>query len=132
MLLLDRLQELQAVEPAALQPDVEKHEIGAPGCDLGQRIVALARGARDIALVLQDPGNQLPDVGLVVDDQNIECHSSFSRLNVRSMSRRGYFSLVLDGNWRGRKSQPHPGASLARNALGSVVQLDLAAVLLED
>ncbi len=74
MLLLDGVEELEAVEPAALQPDVEKHEIGAPRPDLRERIVTFARGACDKALVLQDSGDQFADVGLVVDDQNIECH----------------------------------------------------------
>src|SRR5215813_2249635 len=82
MLAFDSLQELQPVEPAALQPDVQKEKIRAPGRDLGQRIVAFACGARDKALVLQNSGNQLPDIGLVVDDQNVECHDSMSRLNV--------------------------------------------------
>src|SRR5882762_11720404 len=50
MLLLDGIEELEAVEPAALQPDVEKHEIGSPRRDLSQRIVAFARGACGKAL----------------------------------------------------------------------------------
>jgi hypothetical protein len=64
----------QSVEPAALQPDVEEDQAGPPAGDGRQRIVTVARGARQVALVLQDAGNQLPYVGFVVDDQNVRCH----------------------------------------------------------
>ena len=46
MFLLERVEQLQAVEPAALQPDVEKNQVGPARDDRGQRVVAVARGAR--------------------------------------------------------------------------------------
>src|ERR1700744_732050 len=44
--------------------------------DLGQRSVAVARRARGKSLVVQDARDQLPNVGLVIDDQNVTCHGS--------------------------------------------------------
>jgi hypothetical protein len=78
MLLLHRVEELQPVEAAALQPDVEEHQARAPGRDCAQRVVCIARGARQITLVLEDAGNQLPDVGLVVNDEDVSDHGSRS------------------------------------------------------
>jgi hypothetical protein len=62
---------LQAVEPRALQPDVEKHESGAAHRDRGERVVAVLGRAGLIALVFQDPGYEIADIGFVVDDQNL-------------------------------------------------------------
>ena len=78
MLLLHGVEQLQPVEPAALQPDVEEHEARPPGRDRGERVVGVARGAREIALVLQDAGHQLADVGFVVDDEDVSDHGSRS------------------------------------------------------
>src|SRR5262249_7433234 len=41
--------------------------------DLGERGVAVARGARGKSLVVKDARDQLPHVGLVIDDQNVTC-----------------------------------------------------------
>ena len=71
MLLLDDVEHLQPVEPAALQPDVEEDEVGPPRFDRGERLVGGAGGARAVALVLEDAGHELADVGFVVDDQNV-------------------------------------------------------------
>ena len=71
VLLLDGVEQLQAVELGALQPDVEEDEVRPARHDGGQRLVAVARGARLVALVLQDAGDQVADIGFVVDDQNI-------------------------------------------------------------
>ena len=76
MLLLDAVKQLQPVELAALQPDVEKDEVRPARCDRVQRVIAVARSARGVALVLQDARNQIADVGLVVDDQNFRRHAS--------------------------------------------------------
>src|SRR5665647_1622638 len=59
---LDLLQQLQAIELAALQPDVEKYQMRAAVGDLRQRRIAVARG----------PGGE----SLVIDNQNVTCHGS--------------------------------------------------------
>ena len=46
MLLLDDIEQLQPVETAALQPDVEEDEARAARLDCRERVVAVARGAR--------------------------------------------------------------------------------------
>jgi hypothetical protein len=74
MLLHDRVEQLQAVEPAALQPDVQKYEVRTACNDRRQRAVAVGGRARMIALILQNAGYQLPDVVFVVDYKNIRCH----------------------------------------------------------
>ena len=73
IVLLDFVQHLQTVEAASLQPDVQDHERGPSGPDLAQGAVAVASGTRIIPLVREDTGNKFPDVGLVVDDQHIQC-----------------------------------------------------------
>ena len=50
MLLLQRVEQLQPVEPAALQPDVEEHQVRPPARDVRERVVAVARGARHDSL----------------------------------------------------------------------------------
>ena len=77
MLLLDGVEQLQPVELAALQPDIEEHQVRLARHDSRKRIVAVARGARVIALVLQNPGHQIADIGLVVDNQNIRGHAHY-------------------------------------------------------
>ena len=74
MLLLECVEQLQPVEPAALQPDVEEHKIGSPRHDRRESVVAVARGARAMAFVLQDARDQFADIGFVIDDQDIGCH----------------------------------------------------------
>ncbi len=37
-------------------------------------VVSVARKARRVALVLENSGDQLADVGFVIDDQNVGCH----------------------------------------------------------
>jgi hypothetical protein len=68
---LDLVQQLQPVEPAALQPDVEEKQIGPAAGDFGQRGIAVPRRAGGIAFVLQQARDQLADVAFVVDDQNV-------------------------------------------------------------
>ncbi len=68
---LERIEELQAIETAALQPDVEEHEVRTPRHDGGERVVAVMRGTGKIALILQDAGDQFANVGFVVDDEDV-------------------------------------------------------------
>src|SRR5262245_38156416 len=74
MLLLDVVEQLQPVELRALQPDVEKHQAWPARRDRRKRAVAVARGARFVALVLQDTRDQLADIGLVIDDEDVRRH----------------------------------------------------------
>ena len=78
--LLDDVEHLEAVEPAALQPDVEDDELRPALLDGLQRLVGIARQPRAVTVVLQDAGDHLADVGLVVDDQDVRCHLSLLRL----------------------------------------------------
>jgi hypothetical protein len=50
----EAVEQLQAVEPAALQPDIQKHKIGPARDDGAKRVVAIACGAGAVTLVLQD------------------------------------------------------------------------------
>ena len=70
----ENVEQLQAVELGALQPDIEKNQVRPPGRDGSQRIVRIAGGARDIAFVLQNASDQIADVGFVVDDENFSGH----------------------------------------------------------
>ncbi len=71
MLLFDHLQQLQAVEPRALHPDVEQRELRPARLDGGDRFVGVAREPRRVALVLEDAGDEFANVVFVVDDQDI-------------------------------------------------------------
>ena len=84
---LDDGEHFEAVEPAALQPDVENDELRPSLLDDAQRLVAVARQARAVTFVLEDAGHELANVGLVVDDQDVCCHLSLLRLSCRSMIR---------------------------------------------
>ena len=75
---LDLLQQLQPVEPRALQPDVEQHHRRPPLLDRLERLRAVGGGANRIALVLQDPADQLADVGLIVHHQHFKRHQASS------------------------------------------------------
>ena len=74
VLLLDHFQQLQAVEPRALHPDVEQHQMRPARLDRRQRLVGIARKAASMALVRENAGDELADVVLVVDDQDIGGH----------------------------------------------------------
>ena len=71
MRLLDDVQHLQPVEAAALQPDVENDELRPALLDGLEGLVGIARQARAVPVVLQDAGDHLADVRLVVDDQDV-------------------------------------------------------------
>ena len=70
LLALDDIEHLDAVQPAALQPDVQDHQLGAARAHGRQRRFTVARGAGGIALVGEDARDQVADIGLIIDDQN--------------------------------------------------------------
>ena len=76
LLAADHFQELQTIELAALQPDVEDHQRrpALPHGVGGLGAVVSATGG--VALILQDARDQRADVAFVVDDQNIVAHDS--------------------------------------------------------
>src|ERR1700678_4286136 len=76
MIPLHLLEQLQSVELAALQPDVEKHQMRTSIGDFSQRRIAVARGPRSETLVFKNAGNQIPNICFVVDNQNVICHGS--------------------------------------------------------
>ena len=79
VLLLEGIEQLQAIEPAALQPDVEKDQ-ARPSCDDGpQGFVAIARRPGRVALVLEDAGDQLANIRFVIDDENLRPCSTHPR-----------------------------------------------------
>ncbi len=65
---LQFLEQLDSVEPRALEPDVEQDHRRAPVLDRRKRAVAVGGGADGIAFVLQDPTDEVADVGFIVDD----------------------------------------------------------------
>src|SRR6266581_1219005 len=58
------LQQLQPIELAALQPDVEKHQVRAAIGNFRQRRIAVARGPRAKTLVVENARNQIANIGL--------------------------------------------------------------------
>jgi hypothetical protein len=71
MLRLERIEQLQTVKPTTLQLNVEEYEIGAPCYDGRKCVVAVVRGTRTEAFVLQDAGNEFADIRFIVDDEDI-------------------------------------------------------------
>ena len=71
---LQAAQDANAVEFAALQQDVEDHQGRLARLDGGERLNAVGGIARRVALVLQHPADQHPDVGFVINDQDVMRH----------------------------------------------------------
>ena len=76
VLLLHAVEQLQTIKLAALQPDVQEDQVRSTGCDRRQGIIAVAGGTRSVALVLEDAGNQIADIGLVIDYQDFVGHGA--------------------------------------------------------
>ena len=74
IVLLDLLEQLQAVELGALQPDVEEHQMRTAVGDFRQRRIAVARGAGRKSLVVQNARHEIADIGFVIDNQNVTGH----------------------------------------------------------
>ena len=67
-------QDRNPVELAALQPDIEDHQCRLTRLNRRHSLGAVAGLARRVALILQHPGNQHPDVGFVVYNQDVMRH----------------------------------------------------------
>ena len=122
------VEQLQAVKPAALQPDIEENQIRPPRGDGRKRAVAVRGRARAIALVLQNARDELPDVVFVVDYKNIRCHVLMPARGFGDRSFRGRGV----GDLAGGETQPHPGAARARRLFRRVMQFDAAAMLFQN
>ena len=73
---LDDRQHLEAIEPAALQPDVENDELRPPLLDDPQRFVAVARQSRAVPLVFENARYKLANIRFVIDNQDVCSHCS--------------------------------------------------------
>ena len=71
---LQPAQDGDAVELAPLQPDVEDDQGRLARLDRGKGLAAVGGVARRIAFILQHPGNRHPDVGFIVNDQDVMRH----------------------------------------------------------
>jgi len=79
MACLDQVEDLQPVEARALQPDVQEDEVRTPRLDGGERLVGAPRSPAAVTFVVQDAGDEVADVGLVVDDQKIGAQAASPR-----------------------------------------------------
>ena len=75
---LDLLEQLQPVEPRALEPDVEQDHRRPPFLDRFERRVAVRGRAHRIALVFEHAADELADVRFVVHDQHFKRHQASS------------------------------------------------------
>src|SRR5690606_32442035 len=80
VLLLKNLQQVDPVMFAALEPHVENDEARLPRPHRGQGARTVGRRTGLVALILEDAGDQHPDIGLVVDDQYVTRHVPFYHL----------------------------------------------------
>ncbi len=74
MLRLDDVEQRQAVEPAAFEPDVEQDELRPARGHRRQRLVRVLGHAGGIAFVGQDARDQVADIRLVIDDEDVGGH----------------------------------------------------------
>ena len=87
MSVIETVEQLEAIKAAALQPDVEEHEVRPTAFDLVQGRVAVARRARAIALILEQARDEFANVSLVIDDENIRRHRTYRSLVTLALSR---------------------------------------------
>ncbi len=78
MLLLDDIKEIETVELRSHQPDVEDDERRPPRGDFGQCSIAVVGKTRLVPLILENAGDQLADIGFVINDQNVSGHRKLS------------------------------------------------------
>ena len=66
--------EFEAIDAAALQPDIEHDERGAAAAQRLERLVAVARAAHLMTIVFEDARDEIANVGFVVYDENVGRH----------------------------------------------------------
>ena len=77
---LDIVQNLETVHGRTLKPDIQKDQARRTGFDLGKTPRPVAGMSYRKVLVLQDPGNRLSDLRLVIDDEYFALHSTLRNL----------------------------------------------------
>ncbi len=80
----DLLQHLEPVEPRALQPNIEEHEMRPPRRDRGERFVGVLRGASSVTFVAQNSRDQIS-----------ECLASSSTMRISLAITPRLFHLML-------------------------------------
>ncbi len=76
----EHIQKLQAVEPAALEPNVEDHQRRTALIDRREGTIGVTGAAGCVPFVLQDPRDELQNVLFVVHDENVGCHFRLTSL----------------------------------------------------
>jgi hypothetical protein len=66
--------ELQSIQLRSLQPDIQQHQRGPPSRNGGERGIRTYRRARLISLILENAGNQLANIGFVINNKNVTGH----------------------------------------------------------
>src|SRR5471032_2287727 len=117
MLLLDAVEQLQPIEAAALQPDIQEYEVRPARPDRGDGRIAIARRAGRVSLVLQKASDQFADVGFVVDDQDIGRHD-YRAAFCKAGSVAG--TVVTSGLKRMRTQAPRAPGSLSDASYNSM------------
>ena len=129
---------LEAVEAAALQPDVEDDQVRPPLLDRLQGLVGIAREPRAVPLVLENSRHQIANVGLVVDDQDVRrhrylptsVHRGFGAPKPPSGPSRWLAGSALLARARQRDAHERALRSLGRP--GRIFERQRAAMLLDD
>ena len=74
LLALDRLQDPKPVQPRSLQPHIQDHQRRPARPEGGNRRIRIRGQSRLVSFVAQQPFDQKPDIGLVIDDQDFMRH----------------------------------------------------------
>ena len=139
MVALDRIEQLQARRaccPAARCR--ERPGSAARFAISAKRAIAVARGARAEAFVFKDAGDEVADIGLVVDDENVMCHAI--HLACSPVAIRLWLLPVRPRSGRSShracRAMRNAGASRRRAAPGIIsaasLQFDAAAVVFQN
>ena len=70
----EQFEQRHAVEPAALQPNIEENRIRLTVLNLRKRTISIARHASFVALIDENSGYQRANVPLVINNQDVSCH----------------------------------------------------------
>ena len=145
MLFLDDVEDLEPIEPAALDPDVQEHELRTASLDRRERFLGCPGGPAAVSLVVEDAGNQFADVGLVVNNQDVGTHRALLRgsaispailVVISDIGRRSRFTsrlatARLPSGWYPSGWHPKPDEGTPRG-VGVVEEFDSAAMLFHD
>ena len=82
---LDLIEQLQAVDTAALQPNIKEDQLRTPLGDGLESLVAVTGRPGAMPLVLKNARHEVANIGLVVNDQNVGRHCF---LRIRSAAER--------------------------------------------